>query len=111
MNERPSQTLALFDSLGDAIGFLRLAGRAEDACKGDCIFDVRKPASEARSEARWLYKRRYQRMSEHRFAIDDEGVLKVTGPDFRVFFEPDVDGGLVSRPPSPRVLARWVEPS
>jgi hypothetical protein len=108
MSELPSTTLALFDGGGQAIGFLRLAKRTGDVIKGECIFDVREPPADARSEARWLYKRRYQRMSEHRFAVDDEGVLKVTGPDFKVLFEPNDEGGLTSRPPAPRVRASWV---
>ncbi|TNE84813.1 MAG: hypothetical protein EP330_27795 [Deltaproteobacteria bacterium] len=108
MTELPSNTLQLLDSRLQSIGFLRLARTSDDAVKGDCIFDIAEPGDDARSETRWLHKRRYQRMSEHRFAVEDDGRIKITGPEFRVFLAVDEESGdLVTEPPAPRVFARW----
>lgn len=104
----PASTLALFDHTGAPLGRLRLVCTSETALKGDCIFDIPAPGPGAKNEVRWLYKRRYQRMSEHRFKIDEQGVITVSGPDFLVRFDPDeAAGGFATRPPAPPVTARW----
>lgn len=107
MHELPAPTLLLNDGKGNAIGRVRLVLSSETALKGECIFDMRELPADARSEERWLHKRRYQRASEHKFKIDEEGVVKITGPDFKVLFEPTETGDLCSVPPAPRVTASW----
>lgn len=111
MTELPGLALTLCDGEGRRFGTLRLARRPGDVIKGECIFDVAEPGDTARPEVRWLHKRRYQRMSEHKFTYDEQGVLTVSGPDFRVHFEPLEDGALATKPPAPRVLAQWVAAS
>ena len=103
------RTLVLRDGAGEPFGFLRLAAVAPDAQKGDCIFDITPGSAEQaeRSEVRWLQKRGYRRYSEHRFLLDDDGVLTVSQGNFKIELAPTDDGGFGTRLPSPRVTAVW----
>jgi hypothetical protein len=109
MTRFPSNTLILQDGSGAAFGLLRLAPRTPEKKKWDCIFDIRpsSPQQAARSEVRWLAKRRFKRFGEHRVKMDDDGVVTISLADFRFEFEPDETGGLFTRRPAPPVSAVW----
>ena len=109
MPRLPASTLDLFDSNGAPIGTVRLVLNDAVKGKGDCIFDMAPLSDDARDETRWLYKRRFKRQGEHRFVIDDEGVVTITGPDFRLVLDPVTDEELRARPPMPQVTAWWGE--
>ena len=105
----PSRTLVLRDAVGTAFGFLRFAPRDEEGKKWDCLFDVEMdPATEARSEVRWLYKRRYVRYGEHRVKHDTEaGTLAISQGSFNLVLHPTEDEGFETRAPTPPISAIW----
>ncbi|MEZ4323131.1 MAG: hypothetical protein R3F61_37035 [Myxococcota bacterium] len=110
MTTLPSHKLVFSDSTGLPFGVVHLAPSESDPLKGDCIFDMeaRTPAQDCRDEVRWLAKRHYQRWSEHKFAVDDDGVITIKKASFSLILDPAEDGeGFVSRPPAPRVTASW----
>lgn len=103
----PSATLTLLDGSGTRFGVLRFATGDIGNAKGDCIFDIAPAAEQAdRSEVRWLHKRRYLRSGDHRFRLDDDGVLTVSQGDFSVILDPDGER-LRSRRPAPLVFGEW----
>ena len=113
MTDLPSRTLILCDVSDAPFGLLRFAPGVTTPLKGECIFDI-SPANEEqgrRTEVRWLYKRRYKRASEHKFAVDAAGVITVSQGSFKVLLEPDEEGRFRARPPAPCVTARWRDPS
>ena len=108
MQTLPSRTLVLHDANGAPFGVLRLAPSEDNPLKGECIFDVHPASAEqgARTEVRWLYKRRFKRFGEHKFKVAD-GSVTITGADFTVVLDPTEDGPMQTRPPAPRVTAAW----
>ena len=102
-----SKTLALYDSQGECFGALHMVPKADDLTKGECIFDVAPRSEEQgeRHEVRWLCKRHFQRWSEHRFKLGEDGSVTVHLNKFRIVFEPNSDGVFTLRPPAPPVTA------
>ena len=105
----PSSTLILHDSTGARFGVIRFVVTHEEKLKGDCIFDVDLGDAEQseRAEVRWIYKRRYVRASEHKFKMNDAGVLSVRGGAFALILEPNEEGGFTTVSTSPRLTAVW----
>ncbi len=117
MNELPGTRLSIYDALGANIAtvhfHLKPAGpsRRSKGPKGECIFELAPDwSSSGSSEARWIAKRRFEKVGEHRFRIDREGVITMHSGDFRLVLHPDPedeDGGLRTAPPQPEIHAVW----
>lgn len=112
MNNLPSHVLVLSDGAGTPFGHLRLAP-ADDAPKGECVFDIAPatPEQALRNEVRWLAKRGFQRLGEHRFRAEPSGSITVVLGDWTLALDPVDEGHLRSRPPAPYVTAVWGSPS
>lgn len=111
--QTPSSQIALFDTEGEAFGYIRIAADPDREDRLDCIFDVEptNPAQALRSEVRWLLKRHFQRYSEHRLQLLDDGGVKISKADFTLWLDPDEDApdALRARPPAPGITAVWEE--
>ena len=108
MSILPAPRIDLFDSRLRLIGCIRLVVSSEEKRKGECIFDMRPLTEDARPETRWLCKRRFQKVGEHRFKMHEEGGLTIHGGDFKVRLEAQEPGhDLVAQPPAPKVFGRW----
>ncbi|MCB9670176.1 MAG: hypothetical protein H6734_11935 [Alphaproteobacteria bacterium] len=109
----PTHTLALYDTEGELFGHVRIAPDPDREGRLDCIFDVAAthPAQNLRSEVRWLLKRHYEQMSEHRFELGDDGSVRISKADFVLWLDPgeEEDDPLKARAPSPGVTADWIE--
>lgn len=108
--ELPASTLAVFDSEGEAFGYVRIAPDPTRDDRIDCIFDVEatNAAQGLRSEVRWLCKRHFQQKSEHRLVLGNDGTVTIKKGDFKLVLEPEEEGdGLQSRAPSPPITAIW----
>lgn len=109
----PSSQLALFDTEGEVFGHVRIAADPDREGRFDCVFDVEanNPSQALRPEVRWLLKRHFQRYSEHRFKLHDDGSVKISKAGFTLWLDPEEEDPetLRARPPAPGVTALWEE--
>lgn len=108
MNELPGESLRIYDTSGTSIAVVHFHLTSDTRLKGECIFQL-VPDWDAStcSEARWIAKRRFEKVGEHRFRVDGEGVLAIHSGDFRIVLHPDDEGGLRTHPPLPPIHAMW----
>ena len=108
MPNLPADALRIYDATGASFAVVHFVLDPESTkVRGDCIVAV-DPGTEAsvRSEVRWLLKRRFEKVGEHKFRLDAEGVLTIEGGDFRLVLHPEEDL-LRTAPGQPNVSATW----
>ena len=107
MHTLPALHLDLYDSEEALFGHLHLAPVEPGAPKGDAIFEITRARDElATDEVRWLFKRRFTVVGDHRFTWS-EGTLTVAQGDFRIVLHAQPDGSLLTAPQQPQVRAEW----
>lgn len=108
MSTLPADTLRIHDATGAGFATVHFVLNPDPTkVKGDCIFVIDPEAeTSTRSEVRWLSKRRFEKVGEHRFRLDAHGVLTIESGAFKLVLHPEEEI-LMAAPSLPRVSATW----
>ena len=107
----PSFHIDLYDTEGAHFGSLHLSPKTEGALKGDAIFEITRGPDDLRTDdVRWMYKRRFTVVGEHKFVFSPDERLTVSQGAFSLELIPDLEeeGALLAKPGQPGIRGAWV---